>query len=315
MRLEQYIKESLYGSIDKFRNKHRSVEMKSDEFIAELTSSKYSDMLRYLKKGGTPMYRGGRYEYDYLYIDPYQSKPRESMYTSNYYTLLMSKLPSWKNFPPREYAIIGSTGYSKARSYGSGVNIVIPQNGSKIGIANSSDLWGSFGKYIGDGQFGDGPLGDMNNSWSNLFHRTMDSFDVINEQAGDELLTASDKFDYKEIDSDIHLLKKACDVITKIYNHSNWNTNSEWKLRENDSWYNFTILTNTNGNFRMDVIGDLMKKHGDMWKVMSIMYDPKINKFRLAKPGDKLPRDVEVWTDGKSLIISEDEWLEIKGTL
>lgn len=72
---------------------------------------------------------------------------RKSANTSNEYNLLLSNLPSWKEYPPRNKSIIcatfGNIEYTK--SFGDS-NIVIPFNGAKFGVCPAFDLWESFPK-------------------------------------------------------------------------------------------------------------------------------------------------------------------------
>jgi len=42
---------------------------------------------------------------------------------------------------------------------------------------------------------------------------------------------------------------------------------------------------------------------GDLLKYLQKLMAPKPNGFKLKKSGDKLPKDKEVWTDGKSVLI------------
>lgn len=307
MRLEQYLlSEKKWGASDEFSGKHRSKDLSYDECLKELRTGKYSDMINYISRGGVPMMRGSRYG-SYAYIDPYKSAPRKSMYTSNYYTLLMSKLSVWKKFPPREYAVICSTNRKKASDYGN-VVYVLPQNGSKIGVTSSNDLWGSFGKYIGSGnEEYDGPLGKMNDAWDELFgsvfsYRFFENIETSSDGQVD--LSKVDKdIDLYIVDEDFDMLKRACNSITKIINNKGWE-----KTLVKDGWSNLLAYANIYEGHHIQTIGKMFKKYNDMWKVMQEMYDPKVNNFKLAKSGDKLPNKVEVWTDGKCLMISEDDY-------
>lgn len=97
---------------------------------------------------GTPIYRGIQaYETDYLYVDPSKSSPRMSPYADyNYYNMLLSNLPSWKDYPPRDKSLICTTSYDNAehRQNGDFPLRVLPVDGSKIGVCNECDIWEGF---------------------------------------------------------------------------------------------------------------------------------------------------------------------------
>ncbi|VVC05805.1 Uncharacterised protein [uncultured archaeon] len=97
----------------------------------------------------------------------YKSNPklhiRKSQNTSNYYTLLLSNLPNWKNFPPRSQSLICSTSYRKAQTYGN-VFIVLPFDGAKIGVCPDSDIF--FTKNYD--YYSNLDIVDLNNFWASL---------------------------------------------------------------------------------------------------------------------------------------------------
>ena len=99
-------------------------------------------------KLGNKIYRGvSGIKGDYFIIDPKKGKPRRSAYVgSNFYTLLMDNLPSWKQYPKRSQSVICTTDLSKANDYASNGQpyIVIPKDGSKIGVCNDDDIFTSF---------------------------------------------------------------------------------------------------------------------------------------------------------------------------
>lgn len=82
---------------------------------------------------------------DFYYVQP-SSHIRKSAHTyngTNYYTILLDNLPSWKEYPKRSKSIICSTSNTLASAYGT-VYCVIPKEGSKIAISPSPDIWNSF---------------------------------------------------------------------------------------------------------------------------------------------------------------------------
>jgi hypothetical protein len=95
---------------------------------------------QYLK--GTIIYRGERtIENNISYVIP---GTRYSENTSNHYTELFSEiLPSWDDFPKRNHSVICSTDSDKASDYGE-TFIILPKNGTKIGVCLLGDIWDSF---------------------------------------------------------------------------------------------------------------------------------------------------------------------------
>jgi hypothetical protein len=86
--------------------------------------------------------------------DFYHTNPklltRKSKNTSNYYTLLMSNLPSWKAYPKRNQCVVATNNYRAAMAYADaeGPYIAFPFNRTKIGVCSQADLWDSFPNLI-----------------------------------------------------------------------------------------------------------------------------------------------------------------------
>ena len=100
---------------------------------------------KYLNKAR--IYRGTRREDNIVYTDP-TTQPRVSANTKNYYTMLISSgtLPSWKNWPPRDKALICSGDFytSAGYSYMGDPYVVLPIGNPKIAVASNADFWDSF---------------------------------------------------------------------------------------------------------------------------------------------------------------------------
>ncbi len=133
----------------KYINESRS-KFISNEEVKNLLHNECSDALKAFYKG-KKLFRGYYDNKDYaLSIDPKSGKPRKSAYTgSNYYTLLMDNLASWKKYPKRSQSVICSTSYTKAKEYtfSNNVYFVFPYNGSKFGVAPNDDIFTSFKMY------------------------------------------------------------------------------------------------------------------------------------------------------------------------
>ncbi len=114
--------------------------------LLDLVHSKCSDAFRSFLRGGTVLYRGHVVSTDKcgFEIRP-QDYKRKSKYTANYYTVLLSQLPSFANYPPRDKSLICTTDFEIANGFARDLDenlyVVFPVNGTKIGIANAPDLW------------------------------------------------------------------------------------------------------------------------------------------------------------------------------
>lgn len=73
---------------------------------------------------------------------------RKSANTTNYYTLIMGILPSWRNWPQRDNSLICSSSRSQASAYGriSGreMYVIIPLENQPVAVSPYNDFWTSF---------------------------------------------------------------------------------------------------------------------------------------------------------------------------
>lgn len=147
---------------------------------------------------GTHIYRGAMsYEDEYLFVKPSISKPRLSPNASyNFYNLLMSNLPSWKQYPPRDKSLICTTDYRNAsRRSLNNCYYVLPVDGSKIGVCPRGDIWDCFS---------DLNVGDMQE-----FNIQLDEFFSDN-------LIGKERSLLEYIDTDYPDFIKACNAIDEI---------------------------------------------------------------------------------------------------
>lgn len=108
--------------------------------VLELVRGDYSQAYaRY--KDGYHIYKGMDNESlgDITKLTPIRN--RRSRWTRNYYTLWVNNHSDWSRFPKR--SVVCSTNKGYARGYGK-VFVILPRNGSLIGIAPTQDFWGSF---------------------------------------------------------------------------------------------------------------------------------------------------------------------------
>lgn len=138
MRLNQYLNEGRSVAIS---------EKEAAEFIKEECKSAWSNTTR--------IYRGNRgIAAEYYFLDPSKSHDRRSPFASNnFYNLIVSNLPAWKEYPKRSKSIICTTDSRNARRRGYGVYyFVLPVDNAKIGICPDEDIWDSF--YTSDIELG-----------------------------------------------------------------------------------------------------------------------------------------------------------------
>ena len=113
-------------------------------YVQKLLSSDFSEAFL-LWKNGVRLYRSS---IDNGMVDLAAPFFRTSAGTGNEYTLLISEiLPSWRNYPKRNYCIICAGNRSSAKEYqepGRAIYCVLPKNGASIAIAPTADMWYSF---------------------------------------------------------------------------------------------------------------------------------------------------------------------------
>lgn len=127
-------------------NESRSQEINSDpDYLISLIQKHCSKSFETLINKKRGYFRGIRYgSSNALVFDGSKSTPRKSKNTSNYYTNLLSQLPSWKDWPDRSKSIICSTSRFISGGYGNRY-LVFPYDSATIGFCNDEDLWYSFG--------------------------------------------------------------------------------------------------------------------------------------------------------------------------
>ena len=108
-----------------------------------LMKTDYSEAAKSAKKG-ICIYRGQR---DGYINSPFISTPNYRISQNanyNIYTRLLSDiLPSWKEYPKRNHSFICTNNINRADDYGN-IYIVLPKNGTKLGICPEEDIWDSF---------------------------------------------------------------------------------------------------------------------------------------------------------------------------
>jgi hypothetical protein len=251
---------------------------RSKEISLEETVIFYKENCTDWDLNGIQIYRGTEgAQFDYSINDPSKSI-RISRNTSNYYTLLLDTFSVWKNYPKRSKSLICSTHLVMSMSFGK-VSIVIPVNGSKIGIVPTYDIWSGFensGLYI------------------------LKQLDVFNQIIDSMFKFYLKKSDYWNMTGE--------DLINSIDLIGN-------KLREDNNYEKFThILKHINYFSEHDII-EILKfikdfktsSYSNLSIYLSKFMSPDRNRFELitTKEQNVLEKHDknEVWTDGKCLTI------------
>lgn len=126
---------------------NEGIQTLSSSELQNLLESDYSEAFEQARNGNC-IYKGM-----YLELDDQKAhqlspiKNRKSQNTSNYYTLWINNSVEWSQYPNRN--VICSTNVGTAGGYGFQTYIVLPKNGTKIGICPKLDIWVSF-KFLQD---------------------------------------------------------------------------------------------------------------------------------------------------------------------
>jgi hypothetical protein len=231
-----------------------------------------------------PIFRGvrGAAEYPYWIVQPAKTY-RSSKNTSNFYTGLIDKLPSWREYPKRSRSIICSSSEGNASAFGHLLR-VFPKNGSKIGVCPQSDFWDSFKLMMDRTKIY--TMDEFNDTFTGIFE---DAYKPLGDM-GRELTEET----YKQF---IDLTNQ-------------WATkdNIIQKIRTSEHVDNHT---------RAALVDDINKYFGGDWeKYFDDLMNPTANKFELhtiETYNVKESRDKEVWTDGVCLMIDYDRVGELNG--
>jgi hypothetical protein len=220
-----------------------------------------------VKNDRFPIYRGKRNTGNFNFVDP-QKFTRVSANTQNYYTLLFSNLPSWKNYPKRQKSLICTTNEATANGYGY-VYYVFPYDEAKIGVCPKTDLWNSFPGFIDD----------------------MGGIPFLNSVIG----TIKE---YYKMDS-----LNSYEQLVSLFEKADRVNKTTWKDIFNTAWTeNFITLFREMG---------YMEERTRLINCIDKYFDPKKSGFKIMKPGNSYPKDKEVWTDSKCILMrrnNKDVW-------
>lgn len=241
----------------------------------------------------TPIYRGiPNASKHLLYIDPSKSIRKSAYAQGNIYTLLMSNRPNWSAYPPRNKSLACSTDILKAKEYGITPNDktlffrVYPYDGAKIGVASNYDIWQSFNSGLGSGYL----LKDFNEIIDYWMKK------LIYEVSGKNVTYEKLLKKINELDEEFKRRQSAIDGKNDRYIGFEGQPLLGDKFSER-FFQNIGYLTKTkNTRLTGKSLIDCLDKG----------LDPKKNGFQVVTVGAKLPKNREVWTDSKCLLVRSD---------
>lgn len=132
------------------KSSSRAKIINSKAALNKLLTTTFSEAYKLDKISKVGLYRSVRNHVgDIAYLDPSKTE-RFSRDTNNFYTALLSIVPSWKNYPKRSFSVIALLSDDPLRAknitnqYGGWMYQVIPKNGARFAVSNNKDAFGSF---------------------------------------------------------------------------------------------------------------------------------------------------------------------------
>ena len=246
-----------------------------EEIVKALQLPEYSDAVAAFKKGKR-IYRGDKSQEEHLgiFITP---GIRVSQNTSNIYTKLMSELlPSWRKYPRRDKCAVCTNSKDMAYHYSKVYCFsIFPQNGTKIGVCNSGDIWDSFPFLF---------------EMANIYSLT-EFVDIIEYLF--ELVLGNEIDTPKLFRQDVNTIQN---VIKQL----------EKELRKQP----YRDFSNIN---RIELIRYIISeiRHGKSFlRTLNFLMNPRENEFRLVSikniPNKSEYSSNELWFEGQYLMIRED---------
>lgn len=256
----------------------------------------YSDLL----ESEPRIFRGAHYNVGCSYhINP-AAVPRLSQNTTNEAIFLVSTLTNWITYPKRSRSLICSSsndGYT--RSFGNDTYVVLPKNGSRIGICQAQDFWTSF-QYMK----------------TRASIRSIDDFNIYLNQL---LKSINSGYDDKSYGSVMQTLKEADKKITSIAKNTTLDDIRTLPedirkligLRTVRAYYGDN-LTYQYIEGKMS-ISNIKYPNETFIEFISDILDPVKNGFKLSNTNDLIDdlgrnHDLypkELWTDGPCYLIPQ----------
>ncbi len=164
--------------------------------VKRLLQTNYSEAFKSYQEGGATIRRnlniGG--DSPYYFINP-KSIERSSKEAKNFYTTLVSMLPSWKNYPKRTRSVIALTNTKPPSDYGKFQYYIFPLNGAKLAVSSTDDFWYG-GPYLRN-RTGHSMI-TFTNSFPDFLGRAISMNDDVIDGKIDNVLTKDDIADVDE---------------------------------------------------------------------------------------------------------------------
>jgi len=226
---------------------------------------------------------------------------RVSQHTTNIYTRLMSDvLPSWKNYPKRNHSFICTASWWKSRDYRTNRYLMLPANGSKIGICDNTDIWNSFYNLR---KFGIDGMQSFNEQLTALISLPV----VLNmdywhehEQEYPALRLLYNTIEINSrISLDTYFKQKSVKEILQLFtDFENLCRNSVEIKRE---------MKETTSKFREILLKRIIDKNEHLIAIFNDALSPEANNFKLVSIEEygSIEKNTtsEMWTDGECLMI------------
>ena len=200
---------------------------------------------------------------------------RRSKNTTNFYTALLSILPSWVDYPKRSRSVICSTNSLTASGYGNNY-LILPENGARIGICPTEDIWDSFD--------------NIKKRWD------VKSLTIFNDRIEMLAYTLDEDlyFDLRNVDE-----SNILDYVQKLNKYAN------------ADWIDKNLKTDNTGdedfvkNNYPEIAEDILKNFkGDWLTYFDDLLNPMENGFMLSNiEYFQAEDDREVWTDDNVIAI------------
>jgi len=263
MKLEHYLNEGRSKSI----NLDKGLEIISKRCMKAYNRSLKNNLI----------FRGVLGKGTVMEIDPKQNRKRESRNTFNYYTLFMDNGGTFSGYPKRSESVICSTDMGKAMSYGNRLYVVLPEDGSTVGVVNYDDIFSVSYKSTGE------DLGQINA----FVDDTIWSYMGYIEEKSYNYPTIA-----RPYDGSWSKLSTINDIIGRM--------NTDRDIRKDLS----KILSSYSPT---DNLIDMWFDSKDLFGFYKTVMEPDKN-FQLKKVGNAIPRRKEVWTDGYCILVELSLW-------
>lgn len=231
------------------------------------------------------IYRGYDSEVPYqVYVG---GRQRQSANTENYYTLFMDNLPSWNGYPKRSESLI-CTNYDKdSYAYGNS-HIIIPFDGTVIGVCETNDVWSSFSRVTANFD-----IANMS-SFGNFLLAMNSVLTKIGTSCSDITVPRLSDTSWQVLSASLALWSEAIEITQSKMEDFIEDFNRGFHAQILDSA--LAIIRNVHGP----------KYQGDFMAYFNDIMSPFSNGFTKGMVAQALSNDVthEVWFSGNALILA-----------